>query len=90
MTEETPQEVMSFPCDFEVKAMGLDSEDFETLVLSLVRTQVPELGDKAARTAPSKSGKYVSVTVAFEAKSKAQLDAVYQALVDNPRVLYAL
>lgn len=90
MSEDTSAELMSFPCDFEVKAMGKASEDFEQLVLAIVRQQVPELGDKARRTAPSKSGTYLSVTVAFEAQSKAQLDAVYQALVDEPRVLYAL
>ncbi len=90
MSEETRQELMTFPGHFEVKAMGLTSADFEELVLSLVRVAVPELGDKAARTAPSKGGKYVSVTIAFEAQSKDQLDAVYQSLVANPRVLYAL
>lgn len=90
MSEEKPQELMTFPSAFEVKAMGLASVDFEELVLSLVRVEVPELGDKAARTAPSKGGKYISVTVAFEAQSKDQLDAVYQSLVANPRVLYAL
>ena len=34
---------------------------------------------KAVRTRPSREGKYVSVTVTFEASSKAQLDAIYQA-----------
>ncbi|MGB0866016.1 MAG: YbeD family protein [Granulosicoccaceae bacterium] len=90
MSEQSPEELITFPCDFEVKAMGKASEDFEALVLAIVRKLVPELGDKARRTAPSKSGTYISVTVGFEAQSKEQLDAVYQALVDEPRVLYAL
>jgi len=90
MAAETSAEIMSFPCDFEVKAMGKASEDFESMVLALVRQQVPELGDSARRTSTSKSGTYLSVTVGFEAQSKDQLDAVYQTLVDEPRVLYAL
>lgn len=90
MVEETQKEIMSFPCDFEVKAMGKADEGFEALVLSLVREKVPELGDKPRRTSVSKSGTYLSVTVGFEAQSKDQLDAVYQILVDEPRVLYAI
>lgn len=90
MVEETQEEIMTFPCDFEVKAMGKDEDDFEQLVLTIVRKLVPEIGDKARRTSNSKSGTYLSVTVGFEAQSKDQLDAVYQSLVDEPRVLYAL
>lgn len=89
MSEEK-EELLTFPCDFEVKAMGKVSPDFESLVLSLVRQQVPELGDKARRSAPSKSGTYISVTVGFQAQSRAQIDAVYQTLVAEPRILYAL
>ncbi len=90
MSEEEKQPLMTFPCDFEVKAMGKAADDFEQLVLSLVRLKVPELGDKALRISPSKSGTYLSVTVGFVAQSKEQLDAVYQTLVDDPRILYAL
>lgn len=87
---ETQQEIMTFPCDFAVKAMGKTAVDLESLVLSLVRLHVPELGGKARSCTLSKNGNYTSVTVGFEAQSRAQLDAVYQSLVDEPRVLYAL
>jgi len=67
MSEEK-EELLTFPCDFEVKAMGKVSR----------------------RSAPSKSGTYISVTVGFQAQSRAQIDAVYQTLVAEPRILYAL
>lgn len=90
MVEETQKEIMSFPCDFEIKAMGKAEDNFEALVLSLVRKKVPELDDKPRRTSSSKSGTYLSVTVGFEAQSQDHLDSVYQILVDEARVLYAI
>ncbi len=85
--EET---LFEFPCQFSVKAMGLAAPDFDALVLSIVRQQVPNIGEGAVRTRPSKGGKYLSVTVTFEADSKTQLDAIYQALTDNERILMSL
>jgi len=82
--------LFEFPCEFSVKAMGLSADDFDALVVGIVRQQVPELGEGAARSRPSKGGKYTSVTVTFEATSKAQLDAIYQALTDHERVLMSL
>ncbi len=85
--EET---LFEFPCEFSVKAMGLASDDFDALVVAIVRRHVPGLGEGAARSRPSKGGRYTSVTVTFEATSKAQLDAIYQDLTDHERVLMSL
>jgi putative lipoic acid-binding regulatory protein len=41
-------------------------------------------------TNSSSSGKYLSVTVTIEARSKAQLDRIYQDLTDCEQVLVAL
>ncbi len=82
--------LFEFPCKFSVKAMGLSADDFDALVVGIVRQHVPGLGEGAARSRPSKGGKYTSVTVTFEATSKAQLDAIYQALTDHERVLMSL
>ncbi len=40
--EET---LFEFPCQFSVKAMGLAAPDFDALVLSIVRQQVPNIGE---------------------------------------------
>jgi putative lipoic acid-binding regulatory protein len=42
------------------------------------------------RVRPSSGGKYLSVTVTFEATSKDQLDAIYQDLTDHERILMSL
>ncbi len=82
--------LLEFPCAFDVKAMGKPDGDFRALVASLVGAHVPELGDKDVSENASSGGKYVAVTVRVQAQSRAQLDAIYQSLTDEPRVLVAL
>jgi len=84
------ESLLEFPCDFPIKAMGLASNDFDALIVSIVRRHVDDIPEGAVKNRPSKSGKYISVTITFEATSKAQLDAIYQELSDHPLVLMAL
>lgn len=87
LQEET---LMEFPCSFGLKAMGLDTDDFDTLVLSLVSQHVKNLSKEAVTTKSSGGGKYISVTVTFEATSRKQLDEIYQSVSTHKRVLMAL
>jgi putative lipoic acid-binding regulatory protein len=89
MTDEN-ETLLEFPCEFSVKAMGIHSDDFDVLVAQIVSRHVPELGEGAVRSRESKGGKYLSVTVTFEATSKRQLDAIYQDLTDHEKVLMSL
>lgn len=91
MVETTEQEsLLKFPCMFSLKAMGLSVDDFDLLVVEIVNRHVPKLSEGAVKTRASKGGKYLSVTITFEASSKAQLDAIYQELSSNKRVLMSL
>lgn len=85
--EDTP---FDFPCDFPIKAMGKTAEDFDSLVVGLVRKYSPDLKEGAVRTRTSRGGKYMAVTVTIQARSRAQLDAIYLELTGNERVLVAL
>ncbi len=89
MTDET-ESLMQFPCEFSVKAMGLAEGDFDAVVVEIVRRHVADLGESAVKSRLSKGGKYVAVTVTFEATSREQLDAIYHALTDDDRVLMSL
>lgn len=88
MTED--ESLFDFPCDFPIKAMGKAADDFDSLVVSLVRKHSPDLREGAVRTRMSKGGKYMSVTVTIQAQSRAQLDAIYMELTDHDRVLMAI
>ena len=87
---EPVDSLLAFPCRFPIKAMGRAEPGFDSLVVEIVRRHVPDLGEGAVVSRPSKGGNWVSVTVTIEASSKAQLDAIYQALSDNEKVVVAL
>lgn len=88
MTEtESP---LTFPCTFAIKAFGKSRDDFDAVVVEIVRRHVSDLHEGAVSSRPSKQGTYTSVTVTIEATSRAQLDAIYQGLTDHPDVLMAL
>jgi hypothetical protein len=83
-------ELLGFPCDFPIKAMGRTQEGFEELVVAIVRRHVPDLGEGAVQVRDSRGGNYLSVTVTIRAESRAQLDAIYRDLTADEQVLMAL
>lgn len=85
--EET---LIEFPCQFPIKAMGKADDNFEALVIELVRKHAPDLGEGAVNTRDSKGGKYLSVTVTVRATSREQLDNIYRELTACEQVLFAL
>jgi len=87
---ETRESVLRFPCRFPIKAMGLAEDGFDELVIAIVREHAPDLQEAAVITRSSRGGKWVSVTVTIQATSRAQLDAIYQALSDHEKVVMAL
>jgi putative lipoic acid-binding regulatory protein len=84
------QSLLEFPCRFPIKAMGRQSEEFETLITRIVLNHAELWRDEPVRSVPSKAGNFVSVTAVIEARSQEQLDAIYQDLTDCVQVLMAL
>lgn len=82
--------LLEFPCRFPIKAMGRQSEQFESLVTRIVCTHAELWPDEPVRVVPSKAGNFISVTAVIEARSQRQLDAIYQELTDCVHVLVAL
>ena len=85
-----PDTLLEFPCQFPIKAMGVDEDEFVAHILNLVTPHFPDISEDSIHTRPSSGGKYISVTVTVTATSQLQLDAIYYALTDSDRVLMAL
>jgi len=83
-------DLFEFPCRFPIKAMGAASDDFELLVVGIVRRHAPDLGEAAVSTRPSRNGRFLSVTCVIQAQSRAQLDEIYRELSAHPAVKMAL
>ena len=85
--DESP---LKFPCEFPVKAMGKTACNLDLIVVEIVRRHAPDLKEGAVYSRESARGNYVSVTVIVNATSRAQLDAIYQDLVDCETVIMAM
>jgi putative lipoic acid-binding regulatory protein len=84
------ESLLEFPCQFSIKAMGKSRDDFDAIVVEIIRRHVSDIREGAVTSRPSRAGTYTSVTVVIEATSREQLDAIYQGLTDSPDVLMAL
>ncbi|MDJ0741417.1 MAG: DUF493 domain-containing protein [Gammaproteobacteria bacterium] len=79
-----------FPCEYPIKAMGIDDGRFHEVVIEIVRRHCDTLDEDAIRKRPSRNGRYISITVVIEAQSRAQLDAIYDDLTAHDKVLMRL
>ena len=88
--DEIPEELLSFPCEFQIKAMGKQVAGFDDRVRKIVSRQL--YGGKVLdlRTRESGSSKYVSVSCTIEATSRQQLDAIYLDLNSENDILLTL
>ena len=90
MTNENDDTLLSFPCEFPVKIVGLASDTFEVAVLSIMTTHFSDITEGAIKSRNSKGGKYLSLTIMVTAESQEQLDAMYRDLSAHDAVLMAL
>ena len=88
--EDTPEQLLQFPCSFPVKMMGRDDAGFRDVVVAIVERHAGSIADHAIRIAPSSTGKFVSVTITIDAESQQQLDNIYRELTEHEDVLVAL
>lgn len=89
MTDEGST-LLDFPTDFPIKIMGEARADFVQTMVELVQRHAPDFNADTVETRTSSNGKYLSITCTIRATSKAQLDALYQAITAHPWVNMAL
>ncbi|MCP3851723.1 MAG: DUF493 domain-containing protein [Gammaproteobacteria bacterium] len=69
--------LMTFPCDFALKVMGENINDYSAYVLSICQKHVEGVTETCVHTRPSRNGKYIAVTVQLVVSSRQQLDDLY-------------
>jgi len=87
---EANDTLLKFPCEFPIKAMGRAEQEFDSLVVGLVRRHYPDLREGAVKTRLSNGGRYMAVTITITAQNREQLDNIYMELTADERVLMAL
>ena len=83
-------DLLEFPCDIGIKAIGAGDGTLENLVLEIVRRHVNECDIGPVHVRDSRNGRYQAVTVHVQAENRAQLDAIYEALSSHDKVVMAL
>lgn len=93
MSESHPsgsESPLQFPCVFPIKAVGKAGEGFVEIVVEIVARHAPGFDSAAVTLRESSGGQWLSVTVAIEANSRDQLDAIYRDLTAHERVVWAI
>lgn len=80
---------LQFPCIFPIKVMGLNSEDFATVVLTIFHRHFAA-DQISCSSRLSRGDKYLSLTVTLTVQSREQLDALYGELNAHELVLMTL
>jgi len=83
-------QLMHFPCDFALKVMGENSNNYADYVLSVCQQHVEGVTKSCVHTRPSRNGKYIAVTVQLVATSRQQLDDLYIELNNHEQTKMAL
>jgi putative lipoic acid-binding regulatory protein len=87
---DTTEPIWNFPCAFPLKAFGRNTDEFEAVIVEIVRRHVPDLDDNAVSSRTSQGDAYRSVTATFMAQSREQLDALYSELSSHEQILMVL
>lgn len=87
--DEAPQG-LTFPCDYPVKAMGVNNQRFLQEMLFIAQKHCPDTAENDVRTNKSKTGKYQSVTIVVYVESRSQLEGLYQEMRDHKDVKWML
>ena len=94
MTEHnanSPQaEGLTFPCEYPVKAMGANKDDFHEEIYLCIKQHAPEVSKEGIQIKTSKNGRYLSVTVLVYAQSRDHLINIYQDLRALESVVWTL
>ena len=87
---DKPGSLLTFPCVFPLKVMGRREDGFAQAVCAIVLRHAPDFHPETIEMRMSKNGRYLSLTVTLNARSRQQLDAIYEELTRHPMVIMVL
>lgn len=91
--QKMPQSALNlieYPSRFPLKVFGNRSEQFEDIVLELVKARSPQSEHFEVSRRASSGGKYTALTVTFTAYSRKQLENIYRDLYECEHVTMSL
>ena len=89
-SDESGLALIEYPSRFPLKVLGRHTNEFESIVLELVRARCPQAEHIEVRRRNSRGGKYQALTLTFTVYSQQQLEEIYQDLYDCEHVVMSL
>jgi putative lipoic acid-binding regulatory protein len=90
MTVPKEEKLLDFPCDFPIKMMGREQPEFRDAAVALIERHAGKIRSDAIRTALSRNGNFLSITITIKAQNQQQLDDIYSDLSEHEEILVAL
>jgi putative lipoic acid-binding regulatory protein len=84
------ESLLTFPCVFPIKIVGRREDGYAQAISEIVLRHAPDFHPDTMEMRPSRNGRYLSLTVTLNAKSREQLDALYSELSKHPMVMMVL
>ncbi len=81
---------IEFPCEYPVKVMGPNINNFGEVILEIIRRHAPDLRDENISFRSSRNNKYLAVNVIIYATGTLQLQALFDDLKASGRVSMVL
>jgi len=82
--------LLTFPCEFPIKALGKSTVALDEIVAQIAREHCDDLLENAISQRVSPKGNYSSITVNVRVENREQLDNLYIALSSHPQVIMVL
>ena len=77
---DTPQKLLTFPCRFPIKIIGISREDFAECIHQSISQHAPDYDRSLMKRTLSSKGNYESISVVINAVSQEQVDNIYLSL----------
>ncbi len=80
MAEVDPPKI-EFPCDYPIKVLGRQSDDFHGVVMEVFERHAPGFDRETITIRDSAKGTFCAITITITATGKEQLEALHQDLL---------
>ena len=82
--------LMEFPCDFQIKIVGINNDSFTMEVLRIARKHFPTTDETSIRSQASQQGNYLAITLSLYVQDQVTLDSLYIELTNHPDIKMVL
>jgi uncharacterized protein len=81
MEQEPPK--IEFPCDYPIKVLGRQADEFEQVIYATVEKHAPGFDRQRVQIKTSRKDTFFSYTIIITATGQDQLEALHQDLMNT-------